>query len=240
MLALIAPPAEAAPYRPSCTSGVLAPQLCTLVLSAVTTRIAGVNQYAVVTHVRTDRDYRACQGGWRESYAGRVRTSERFDNSPGLADVSLTLWGCPGAHPTVAATTNQQLSGGGAWQVSMYIGPEAGGAAVTFTDDWEDLGRGGWDDLTQTDGALFRRDTGVRAGTTGNHHWCDDMDRGSPSHGCLSYADSDVTINFDSSISGHWARFYITSFGKGEKDQSSRESRSEPYGNGGWKITRVS
>lgn len=113
------------------------------------------------------------------------------------------------------------------------LGPD--GATVSFADVYEPEA-----DSIQAEGPLFRRDTGVRGDTRGAHHWCDHPDGYSPSHGCLSYADTDVAIRFDSSISGHWARFYVTASGKRQGYGFASESRSEPYGNGGWKITRVS
>lgn len=240
-LSLSVPTAEAAPYRASCTTGVLAPQLCTFVLSGVITRVAGVGQYAVVTHVRTSRDASACPDGWYETYAGRVRTRARFRSSSTIADVSVTLRGCPDSYPSVSAITKATIDGGdGTWHVTMDVVPGSGGPRATFVDDWNyENPPGGWDDLTKSDGTLFRRDTGVRGDTTGTHRWCDDADAGS-SHGCLSYADESVTIKFDSSISGHWARFYITSSSeRGEDYPKITEARSQPYGNG-WKITRLS
>ncbi|HVE99333.1 MAG TPA: hypothetical protein VNA12_09150 [Mycobacteriales bacterium] len=240
-----AAPAAAAPYRPSCSSGVYAPQVCTFVLSTVVARFAAPGQWAIVTPVRPSVAAPPCAAGgagWVEQYRGSARTV--LEGRSVIGTVTLTLLGCPDEPPTVQASAAYSGTERRGFEhqaqrypyryVDLSVGP-ASPAPVGFRDS-RNWGRyDGW--MTHTGrGELFRRDTGMSARLHGQSDWCDTAS----SNGTCNYggAYGDATAAIDSSISGRWARLQVALDSPARNEDSTRRVTSQPYSNG-WKVTNV-
>jgi len=232
MLGFAVPTAEAAPYVASCNSGVLAPQICTFVASAVVAGFATPGQHLVLTR-RVATSSSRCPDGRAahvEEYRGQVRRGSD------IRAVALRLTGCPDAHPVVTAGVSVANDFDyGVWAAVLVA--EGRAPSFSFSE-----GAQAWEDATYSEATadLFRRDTGMSAYTSGKTYYCPPGGRTSGGY-CEMGSEHRYTAQVDSSVSGHWARLQlVVSSESDDVEDRTVKVTSQPYGNGGWKITRVS
>jgi hypothetical protein len=230
MLGFTVPTAEAAPYVASCNSGVLAPQICTFVASAVVAGFATPGQYLVLTRVPPSYVPPCPEGrpAHVEEFRGRLRG--KF----GVRTVTLTLHACPDAYPVVSAGTDDADRGYGV--SAGVVGPQEAGNPASFgffETDW-------YETRSTARGDVFRRNTGMSSYASGISEECP-MYRDSKGLCDSGGGEFPYNARVDSSISGHWARLQLVVSGESyDVEDRTVKVTSQPYGNGGWKITRVS
>ncbi|HVE98486.1 MAG TPA: hypothetical protein VNA12_04835 [Mycobacteriales bacterium] len=236
-------PASAS-YRPSCNSGVYAPQVCTFVLSTVVARFAASGQYAIVMPVRPSVAPRACRDGatgWVEQFRGAARTT--IDGRSVVGSVMLTLFGCPDQQPTVTATASYA---GGApsfhfrdegtpnRKVTLTVRPADSTTTQTTFDDKRSWEADGWM-WHHADGTLFRRDTGMSTYPEGFTDYCESA----ASNGSCNFGSGGgaLKLRVDSSVSGRWARLQVALDSFHNPDDATTRVTAQPYSTG-WKIAR--
>jgi hypothetical protein len=195
--------------------------------------------------VRVTKSAARCEGGSPElveQFAGRLR-----DGDGRIGDVLVVLRACPGIQPTVLAGVthdhaepySQEPFHRTAVQLRTIENPDS------FTDG-NAYGTGSSYHSEDVTGSMFRRNTGMSATSAGNWFFCSST----YSNGTCYYGSpiGPHSVRVDSSISGHWARLTFAADaepGNGYEDQPNPQLdrtvrvTSQPYGNGGWKVTRV-
>ncbi|HVE62687.1 MAG TPA: hypothetical protein VNB94_02635 [Mycobacteriales bacterium] len=233
-----------ASYRPSCNSGVYAPQVCTFVLSTVVARFAASGEYAIVMPARPDVAPRTCLGGttgWVEQYRGAARTT--IEGRSIVGSVVLTLFGCPDQPPTVTATASYaggkpsfhfRDEGSPNRKVTLNLGPANSTTTTTFDDkrSWE---ADGWM-RHHAEGTLFRRDTGMSTYPDGFTDYC----YAAASNGSCEYGSGGGAskLRVDSSVSGRWARLQVALDSFHNPDDVTERVTAQPYSTG-WKVAKI-
>jgi hypothetical protein len=218
---------------PSCSRGDIGPQMCTLIASTITASWAGVGEYLVLEQVPSEGYVPQCggYGGRTDTFLGRLRGPH------GVATVVMKLFACPREAPSVQAVAYIPKSAD-SWAVQAsthqleYVDTLA--LPVKPAPPRLDFGEGiRWAHESSAAGDIRVAGASYSADADGQTEDCSEWGK----EGCEQGTYTKYAVAVTGRGAGHAGELTLAI--SSAADGRTATVEAEPYGDTGWKITRV-